>query len=60
MLLNNEPSIPFGCANKNVYGGELRKINFQSSSPKCKARHCGLEQLISTELLNLLQEKKNC
>ena len=49
---STEPTIPLGCVNENVCGGELGSVSLQSSSPKRKARHSVLKELDLTELLN--------
>jgi hypothetical protein len=56
---NTEPSIPFWCVNENACSRELGSINFQSSSPYCKARHSVLTKLVLDRVTELTPRNKN-
>jgi len=55
---STEPSIPFGCVNKNACGGELGSISLESSSSKHKARHFVLTKLILDRVAEMTPRNK--
>jgi hypothetical protein len=55
---STEPSIPFGCVNKNACGGELGNISHQSSSSKRKVRSSVLTKLVLDRVAELKPRNK--